>query len=175
MEDAVEAIAHPNIALVKYWGKADVENNIPATPSLSITLDGFTSRTRISRSELPHGGSTDSVYLNGEATNDPKIGAFLRSFRRKHDVPPLLIDSRNNFPTASGLASSASGFAALVSAIDSCCELNLGAEQRSVWARRASASAARSVFGGFVTLNGPHWAAEPLLACDAWPLNVIVA
>ena len=42
------ATAHPNIALIKYWGKSDIERNIPAVGSLSITLDGLTTTTSVS-------------------------------------------------------------------------------------------------------------------------------
>ncbi|MFK7914374.1 MAG: diphosphomevalonate decarboxylase [Pseudomonadales bacterium] len=166
------AIAHPNIALVKYWGKAEGPGNVPATPSLSITLDGFRSRTTVD--SLPAGAS-DQIYLNDKAVEDAKINAWLTDLRTQHSVPALTIRSDNNFPTASGLASSASGFAALVCAINAECALGLDRTQLSIWARRASASAARSLCEGFATLCAPQWAAEPLRDCDDWPLKVVVA
>ncbi len=163
------ARAHPNIALIKYWGKAAGPGNVPASPSLSITLDTLTSTTTVATA------ATDSVILNGEPANDRKILGCLENLRARFDVPPLQIDTHNNFPTAAGLASSASGFAALVTAIDAHCGLGLTPAARSDYARQASGSAARSVFGGIVGLNAPDWTAEPLLGPADWPLNVVIA
>lgn len=163
------AVAHPNIALLKYWGKQDAPGNLPATPSLSITLDGLTTTTSVAAADA------DRFSLNGQPVADAKVLRTLASWRRDHPIPPLAISSRNNFPTAAGLASSASGFAALATAVDAHCRLGLTAAQRSELARRGSASAARSIHGGFVALQGPDWQAEPLLAEQAWPLSLIVA
>jgi diphosphomevalonate decarboxylase len=163
------AHAHPNIALIKYWGKAPQPANVPAVPSLSITLDSLTTTTTIAES------NTDVFLLNGRAADDPKVAACLANLRRRYDIPPLAVDSHNNFPTAAGLASSASGFAALVTAVDAAFDLRMTPAQRSELARQASASAARSVFGGFVTLQGPGWQGQPLLEAAAWPLRVVVA
>lgn len=165
------ATAHPNIALVKYWGKGDEASNTPATPSLSITLSDFASTTTVRRHDQPQ----DRIRLNGSEQPDPKIEGYLARLRQQFAIPPLAIESSNNFPTASGLASSASGFAALTAAINSECALGLDAAAVSGWARQASASAARSVYGGFVTLQAPRWQAEALLEPADWPLNVVVA
>ena len=163
------ARAHPNIALLKYWGKQEGPGNLPAAPSLSITLGSLITTTRVR--EAP----TDSVSLNGEATEDPKISAALADWRRDHEIPPLAVTTRNSFPTAAGLASSAAGFAALATAVDAHCRLGLSAGARSALARRGSASAARSVFGGFVALAGPDWQAAQLMSADSWPLQVVIA
>ena len=166
----VTAIAHPNIALVKYWGKRPGEDNVPATPSLSITLDALTTRTTVREARA------DVVRVNGELVGDTKVAGWLAKMRAAWDLPPLAVSSHNDFPTSAGLASSASGFAALVTAVDATFGLGLDATTRSVWARRGSASAARSVFGGFVTLDAEAaWAAAPFLPEDAWPLEVVVA
>lgn len=163
------AYAHPNIALIKYWGKAPDQGNVPATPSLSVTLDTLVTRTAIETA------NADRFELDGKPVEDKKLAACLADLRAHYDVPPLVIRSRNNFPTAAGLASSASGFAALVTAIDGHCRLGMDAATRSTFARRASGSAARSIFGGFVALDGPAWAARPLLERADWPLRVVVA
>jgi diphosphomevalonate decarboxylase len=163
------ACAHPNIALIKYWGKAPRPGNVPAAPSLSITLDSLATRTAVDDA------ATDSFELNGQAIDDPKLAACLADLRTRYDVRPLAIRSTNNFPTAAGLASSASGFAALVTAVDAHCGLGMDPSTRSIFARRASGSAARSIFGGFVALEGPDWAATPLLDPNAWPLRVVIA
>lgn len=164
------AHAHPNIALVKYWGKAPRPGNVPASPSLSITLDGLTTTTTVTVK-----GREDAVYLDDQPVTDAKINACLDNLRRRFDIPPLEVRTSNDFPTAAGLASSASGFAALVTAVDAACTLGLAAAARSDLARQASASAARSVFGGFVVLDEPEWQGRPLLGGDAWPLRVVVA
>ena len=97
------AQAHPNVALLKYWGKQDGPGNLPAAPSLSITLDTLTTTTRVTEAR------TDSISLNGEAVEDPGIAAALADWRRDHEIPPLAIETRNSFPTAAGLASSRFG------------------------------------------------------------------
>ena len=163
------AHAHPNIALVKYWGKQDKPGNLPATPNLSITLAGLTTVTHVEDAEA------DQFELNGESSQDPKLQRWLSSLREVFDVPPLGISSSNDFPTSAGLASSASGFAALITAINAHCELGLNEEMRSEWARMGSASAARSIFGGFVALVPPQWQALRLARSEHWPLEVVVA
>ena len=171
MPNRATATAHPNIALVKYWGKRPGADNLPATPSLSLTLDALTTTTAV------RVAATDRVVLNGAPVTDPKIGSFLQAMRGTFHIPPLEVATTNDFPTGCGLASSASGFAALVTAIDAALGLGLDAAGRSEWARRGSGSAARSVVGGFGTLaeHDGEWVAEELLAPDAWPLRVVIA
>lgn len=163
------AHAHPNIALVKYWGKQEKPGNLPATPNLSISLAGLTTATHVS--DAP----SDTFILNSKETSDPKLVRWLEALRGTFDVPPLQIDSGNDFPTSAGLASSASGFAALITAINAHCDLGLNQEMCSEWARVGSASAARSIFGGFVALVPPQWQAIPMAKRDHWPLEVVVA
>lgn len=163
------AHAHPNIALVKYWGKQEKPGNLPATPNLSITLAGLTTVTHISEA------AADTFLLNNTTSSDPKLARWLEILRGTFDVPPLHIESSNDFPTSAGLASSASGFAALITAINAHCDLGLNPEMCSEWARRGSASAARSIFGGFVALVPPQWQAIPMAKRDHWPLEVVVA
>ena len=164
------AIAHPNIALVKYWGKREGSGNIPATPSLSLTLDALATRTTV------EAAPEDSLRINGERRCDAKVHCLMRQMRAAFDLPPLAVSTTNDFPTGAGLASSASGFAALVTAVDAAFDLGLDASERSVWARRGSASAARSIHGGFATLgDDTSWAAAPLASAEHWPLEVVVA
>lgn len=171
------AEAHPNIALVKYWGKRDGPDNVPATPSLSITLSHLRTRTCV---RVEQGDRDRVVTLNGNVVRDAKIEACLDRLTARASGPiGLRVDTDNNFPTAAGLASSASGFAALVTAMDAALGLRLSEVDRCREARRASASAARSLYGGFVTLSGgddaASWIARPELDADAWPLTVVVA
>ena len=163
------AQAHPNIALVKYWGKQERVGNLPATPNLSITLAGLTTTTHVTDA------AKDAFVLNDAPADDPKLNRWLEILRGSFDIPPLEIHSSNDFPTSAGLASSASGFAALITAINAFCELGLDQAMCSQWARRGSASAARSIYGGFVALVPPQWWAVPMAKKDHWALEVVVA
>ncbi len=167
------AVGHPNIALVKYWGKQPGAGNVPATPSLSITLDALSTYTRVAL----RAGDGDEVRLNGRLVADAKALGFLARMRAAFDLPPIVVHTRNDFPTGAGLASSASGFAALVAAVDGAFGLGLSPAVRSVWARKGSASAARSIFGGFATLEAGdgEWSAASLLDKNSWPLEVAIA
>jgi diphosphomevalonate decarboxylase len=154
------AIAHPNIALAKYWGKRAGDGNVPAVPSLSVTLAGMSTTTKVSFDATL---VDDELVLNGvsqSADARTKVRATQLLDRVRAAAVPALrqvrarVVSTNDFPTASGLASSASGFAALALASVRAAGLDWTAEQVADLARRSSASAARSVFGGFVELDG---------------------
>lgn len=175
------AEARPNIALVKYWGKRDAGLNLPAAGSLSLTLDSLRTRTRI---RFERDLEADCVRINGVADESVgrRVSACLDLLRQLADTScRARVETDNNFPTAAGLASSASGFAALVVAADGALGLHLEPQALSVLARRGSGSAARSIFGGVVEMHagqnadGEDAFAEPLLAADAWPLEVVVA
>ena len=175
------AQAQPNIALVKYWGKRDAALNLPAAGSLSITLDALHTRTRV---RFDDSLDADDITLNGErdASQTRKLGAFLDLFRARAGIATRArVESGNDFPTGAGLASSASGFAALAIAVDRALLLDLDPPELSMLARRGSGSAARSIFGGFVEMapgtraDGEDAFATPLLDARAWPLKVVVA
>jgi diphosphomevalonate decarboxylase len=147
------AVAHPNIALIKYWGKSNVERNIPAVGSLSITLDGLTTTTSVFfDSEL----GEDEFLLGGRAVPGMtgRVTGCLDLMRERVGIQTRArVESDNDFPTAAGLASSASGFAALVTAADAALDADIPQVELADLARRASGSAARSLFGGFVELS----------------------
>jgi diphosphomevalonate decarboxylase len=173
------ARAGANIALVKYWGKRDRALNLPAAGSISITLDALETVTTVAA--LDH-GAEDQLELNGQASDPARVSALLDLMRGlAGGGPGFRVSSRNNFPPAAGLASSASAFAALVAAADRALGLDLAPAKRSELARRGSGSAARSIFGGFVewdrgqAADGHDSVAHPLLDADAWPLKVVVA
>lgn len=175
------AQAQPNIALVKYWGKRDAALNLPAAGSLSITLDALHTRTRVRFDDVL---DADDITLDGErdAAQSRKISAFLDLFRARAGITTRAqVESANDFPTGAGLASSASGFAALAVATDRALGLDLDPRELSMLARRGSGSAARSIFGGFVEMaagtrsDGRDAFAAPLLDASAWPLKVVVA
>jgi diphosphomevalonate decarboxylase len=150
-------IAHPNIALAKYWGKRAGNGNYPAAPSLSVTLAGLATRTTVSFDEtLTEDELTlDGVRASGAALT--RASALLTRVRAASSQKSFArVTSANDFPTSSGLASSASGFAALALGAVRAAGLDWSTELVSDLARRASASAARSLFGGFVELDaGP--------------------
>jgi diphosphomevalonate decarboxylase len=175
------ARAGANFALVKYWGKADERLNVPAVGSISITLDALFTETEV---ELAPGERSDALVLDGKRRDEDlaKISACVDLLRRKAGVDTRVrVASRNNFPTGAGLASSASGFAALVRAAEAAFGLALSPRERSIVARQGSGSAARSIFGGFVEMragsapDGSDSFAEPLLDAGAWPLEVVIA
>jgi len=163
------ATAHPNIALVKYWGKQEAPGNIPVAPNVSITLSDLTTTTTVS--DHPQ----DEFWLNAEKRADAKLDGFLAELRAEFSIPAVKIESSNNFPTGAGLASSASGFAALVTALDRHAQLGLDLPALSGWARRGSASAARSLRSGYVSLAPPDWHAVQVADAQHWPLHVVVA
>lgn len=175
------ARAGANFALVKYWGKADARLNVPAVGSISITLDALYTETEV---ELMPAQRSDELVLDGKRRDDDlvKISACVDLLRRKAGVDTRVrVVTRNNFPTGAGLASSASGFAALVRAAEAAFGLTLSPRERSIVARQGSGSAARSIFGGFVEMHagaaadGNDSFAEPLLESKEWPLEVVIA
>jgi diphosphomevalonate decarboxylase len=176
------ARAAPNFALVKYWGKADDEAMIPATPSLSITLDGPLVSLSISEPEGP--ARRDEVELDGDPVPEPwraRTERFLDLVRdRAGGGPRAVVRATGGPPPASGLASSAAYFAALAMAASRAYGLALDPESVSDLARNGSVSAARSVPGGFVVLDpaalsGGKLAASTLLPAAHWNLAVVVA
>ncbi len=179
------ALAHSNIALSKYWGKRSYEGNYPATPSLSVTLDALTTRTRV---VFDPSLRADRFTLDGQVqTGAPteRVTELLRRVRAASGTGAFAdVASRNDFPSAAGLASSASGFAALALASVGALGLDWEIARVSDLARRSSASAARSLYGGFVELlAGPVEATHDLLSAQIvapkdhvdWRLVVAVA
>jgi len=146
-----KAKAYTNIALIKYWGKQDEDLIIPSNSSLSLTLDAFYTITNVSFSK---NNQKDRFYLNKQLQNNQqskKVYQFLDLVRKKAQTDLFAeVTSYNHVPTAAGLASSASGMAALAGACNEALRLNLSNEELSALARRGSGSACRSIFGGFV-------------------------
>ena len=176
------ARARANIALVKYWGKADDGPlNIPAVGSISITLDALWSDTEVHFDESL---AADELTLNGQRRPEQldRVRRCLDLLRARAGVEHAArITSRNNFPTGAGLASSASGYAALTAAAAAALNLKPTARELSIVARQGSGSAARSIFGGFVEMHagnlsdGSDSYAEALMPAEEWPLELVVA
>lgn len=147
------AYAPSNIALSKYWGKRDRALNLPLNSSLSISLADWGSHTTVA----PAAGDVDEVRLDGQPlTADSAFARKALDFAdllRAGREAPLLIDTRNTIPTAAGLASSASGFAALTRALSGALGLELSEQEMSLIARLGSGSATRSLWHGFVRWN----------------------
>ena len=173
MEKApIKISAAANVALIKYWGKTDLEKNIPAAPSLSVGIEDLRTDTIISESR----GDTDTLIGEFKKSEEQRILNYVSMAKKLLGVSGgLEIETENNFPASSGLASSASGFAAIALGIDKFYDLNMPREDISRLARLGSGSAARSIYGGFVQMHtGPDPFAAPLMAEDPWPLDILV-
>lgn len=146
-----------NIALSKYWGKRAIPLNLPTNSSLSISLPGLGTKTTISLLTASE-NLQDQAWLNGKLLNPDEVFAkrlsqFLDYFRAS-DIDNnrkqiFKIETENNVPTAAGLASSASGYAALVLALNDLFGWNLDKKDLSILARIGSGSASRSLYAGF--------------------------
>ncbi len=164
---AFTAKAHPNIALVKYWGKADEAQMLPSTGSISLTLDAFPTTTTVELSAE----ATDRFQLNGGEASDAqreRVVRFLDLVReRAGSTAHAVVTSRNAGPTGAGLASSASGFAALAVAASAAYGLSADTADLSRLARRGSGSATRSLIPGMSIWHAGSDAssfAEPIAA-----------
>ncbi|KAI8384337.1 diphosphomevalonate decarboxylase [Radiomyces spectabilis] len=165
----VTCTAPVNIAVIKYWGKRDTQLILPTNDSLSVTLsqDILHSKTTISAAKE---FEKDRLWLNGKEEDITKNKRMHNCFRETRALRKQMEDdaaakgqpleplstyhvhvcSENNFPTAAGLASSASGLAALVYTLSQLFELTISVSDLSRIARQGSGSACRSLFGGFV-------------------------
>ncbi len=174
--EQVTARAYANIALIKYWGKQDMPGNVPATPSVSLALDALKTETTVT----PLESGDDRFFLNDREV-DEKTQARLKNFLDLWRDQKLLrgtfeVRSRNLFPTGAGLASSASGFAALARALQEFSVKPLKKRMVSRLARRGSGSAARSITGGLSALaitNDPG--ARLLLPAESIRFGMVVA
>lgn len=173
---SARAVAHSNIALVKYWGKADVARNLPAVPSVSMTLDGMFTETVVT---FDPSLTDDVCSLDDRPSREKEQKRFVAALdlvRAAANIDTKArVTTRNNFPTSSGLASSASGFAALILAARGAAGLPFDLAAASDMARQCSASAARSVHGGFVTLPLGQASATPLKTPASFTPELLVA
>lgn len=151
--------APTNIAVIKYWGKADAEFNTPINDSLSVTLDQQDLRAVTTVAASPD-FTTDRLWLNGEedltACDNKRFRACIDGVKalakdEKWKTMKIHVSSFNTFPTAAGLASSAAGYAALVAALAKLMDpVETFPGELTTIARQGSGSASRSLYGGFV-------------------------
>lgn len=171
------AVAHPNIALIKYWGNLDAELRLPANGSISLTLAGMRTQTTV---VFDSSLKQDQIIIDGASGADPRVQGLLDLVR---DLASLQsgarVDSASDFPAGAGLAASASAFAALALAASRAAGMELSAQALSRLARRGSGSAARSVLGGYVELlagdTDQDSYAQTIAAADHWDLVDLAA
>ncbi|MFT8356293.1 MAG: diphosphomevalonate decarboxylase [Bifidobacterium aquikefiri] len=171
------ASANANIALVKYWGKADESLIIPNASSLSLTVDGLSTTTQVTfhtdtssrdlksihtSEECSDASATspDTLIIDGERHQGKalhRVSSFLDRIRELSGIhAPASVISHNTVPYAAGLASSASAFAALAAAASRAAGLNLDDRYLSRLARCGSGSASRSIYAGLAVWQAGH-------------------
>ena len=146
--------SYANIAIIKYWGKKDPIKMIPATSSISLTLENLFTETEISfitREEAIEktGQASDLLYINGELQNEEQIKKIAKVVNLFRDDRSQLvkIDTTNNMPTEAGLSSSSSGLSAAIKACNKLFDKNLSREELAQISKFASGSSSRSFFG----------------------------
>ena len=172
------AKAHTNIALVKYWGKKDQELIIPQTDSLSLTLNEFYTTTTVN---FDNHLTSDLVAIDQQTLSKKeakKVVHVLDIVRQLSGIKAFArVESINHVPTAAGLASSASAFAALAGAASTAAGLNLSSRDLSRLARRGSGSATRSIYGGLVEwqkgIDDASSFAQPILENVDFPIEML--
>lgn len=143
------AIANANIALIKYWGKRNKELILPFNNSISMTCDGLHSKTTV---EFSKSYDKDTMTINDEELkkDEKNVLGHIERIRKMAGINEYArVASESNFPVAAGLASSASGLAALSLAASKAAGLNLDEKELSILSRMGSGSASRSICEGF--------------------------
>jgi diphosphomevalonate decarboxylase len=144
------ALAHPNIAFIKYWGNRDNDLRLPSNSSISMNLDGLFTRTTVSFTS----SKQDALVINEREVSGKgleRVSFILDLVRKMANINEKAeVTSENNFPAGAGIASSAAAFAALALASSHAAGLTLSEAQISRLARRGSGSASRSIPAGFV-------------------------
>ena len=164
------AVAPANIAFIKYWGKKDSALRLPTNPSISMNLSSCLTTTTV---EVSADFSEDTVT---EGFDKKRIVAHLDRIRKIAGVTERAhVTTKNSFPTATGVASSASGFAALTIAGAAALGLQLSEKELTKLARLGSGSACRSIPDGFVKWEEEvAWSLYPPEYWDLCDILVIV-
>ena len=174
------AIAHPNVALIKYWGKANEELKLPMNNSVSVTLDNLHCKVTVEFSEKY---KEDTATVNGKAPDKKTMERALEQLNLIRKKAGIKMKARGavemNFPIGVGLASSSAGFASLTLAAATAAGLKLDNKQLSILSRNGSGSSCRSIYGGFVEWqkgNSENTSFAVQLADEKWfDLRVISA
>jgi diphosphomevalonate decarboxylase len=174
------SISNSNIAFIKYWGNRDHDLRLPVTGSISMNLEGLFTRTTVAFDESLN---ADVVVLGGDAQSvaaSARVSQHLDRVRALANIQTSArVDSQNNFPAGTGIASSASAFAALSLAASAAAGLNLSEKDLSILARLGSGSASRSVPAGFVEwhegINGDTSFSESIAPPSHWALADCIA
>lgn len=161
------AVAPANIAFIKYWGKKDSARRIPYNPSISMNLSECTTTTTV---EFSKEYEKDII---SEGFDEKRIIEHIDRIRKiaKTNARARII-TKNSFPTSAGIASSASGFAALTEAAVAALGLKFSEKELSALARLGSGSASRSIPDGFVKWEEEY--AHSLYPADYWDLRDII-
>ncbi len=179
-QQTATAMASPNIALIKYWGNVDDALRLPVSPSISFNLDHLHTTTTVT---WDNSLGSDRVAINGSPADGPaynRVVVHLDHVRRlSGHQGHAIVESANNFPTGTGIASSASAFAALSLAATAALSLRITERELSTLARLGSGSASRSIPGGFVAwyAGSTHDEsfAETFAPADHWDLVDLIA
>ena len=180
-QNTTTAVAHSNIAVAKYWGKRDTSLNLPLFDSVSFNVEDLTSKTT---AVWMDGRKTDDLIIDGWHVPEHRMGRCRRILDKirldkgwdKH----CILTSHNNFVHSSGLASSASGYAAIALAASVGAGLNYTAEELSALARLGSGSASRSIPSGWCRWYAGHQEegsdsfATQIAPPNHWDLRVFV-
>ena len=177
---SASAMAHPNIALIKYWGNRDHELRLPSNGSISMTLGNLETQTSVL---FDPSFDLDEFILNGSPISDSglsRVSAHLDVIRKIANLSnKAKVTSDSNFPVGAGIASSASGFAALTLAACAAVGQDLTSQELSRISRLGSGSASRSIFGGYVEWfrgeSDRDSFAQPLVDKDYWNLIDLIA
>lgn len=185
MSRVITVEAPANIAFIKYWGAEDLERAIPLNPSISMTLRHCVSRTSV---QLLGAGMDDEILVVRDGALAPATGSFrdriaahlvrLRDWAGRPEA--IRIATRNSFPASAGMASSASGFAALTVGVTRAFGHDPDLATLSELARRSgSGSASRSVLGGYVEwpagADPDSCTAAELAPAGHWDLRDVIA
>jgi len=177
------ANAGSNIAFVKYWGvrKGAHNRQLPLNPSVSMTLDVARTTTTV---EFSPGLKADLCTINGRPAPPEATQRIRRVMNRVRQLAGLKgfarIASVNHFPTSAGVASSASGFAALALAAARAAGLREDPKTLVPLTILGSGSACRSLYGGYVLWSPPRdgqhaSSVRQINTEDHWPLVDLVA
>lgn len=173
------AQAKSNIAFIKYWGNRDAFLRLPLNDSLSMNLEALFTETTVSFDDALE---QDQIIIGEEEVSDPARARVVQHLDRvrgeaKTNAKARVV-SRSNFPPGTGLASSASGFAALTLAATRAAGLELDERALSVLARQGSGSACRSIPEGFVewiaSSSSATSYAHSIATADYWDLRDVV-